>query len=164
MSEYPENYMTEESGAYMITSEMDDLKEFYEFVSAIEDKRELPVNLSDILDKPEFEYGKYFSAGSGRSVLEDINPNLIEAVITEKTNLQKEVDNQISFEVERRANRVQIRKAVENIFNVRVAKVRTMQMKGKLKQRGRILGRQKDWKKAIVKLMPGERIDFFEGA
>ncbi|MCG6893832.1 MAG: 50S ribosomal protein L23 [Desulfobacteraceae bacterium] len=89
---------------------------------------------------------------------------IIRPLITEKTNLQKEVDNQISFEVERRANRVQIRKAVENIFNVRVAKVRTMQMKGKLKRRGQILGRQKDWKKAIVKLMPGERIDFFEGA
>jgi large subunit ribosomal protein L23 len=85
-------------------------------------------------------------------------------VITEKTNIQKESYNQMTFEIDRKANRVEIKKAVENIFNVRVAAVRTMQIKGKIKQRGRILGKRRDWKKAIVKLMPGERIDFFEGA
>ena len=52
---------------------------------------------------------------------------------------------------------------IGDIFNVRVATVRTMQVKGKVKQRGRIVGKRRDWKKAIVKLMPGERIDFFEG-
>lgn len=85
-------------------------------------------------------------------------------VITEKTNIQKESYNQITFEIDRKANRVEIKRAVEDIFNVRVASVRTMQVKGKTKQRGRILGKRRDWKKAIVKLMPGERIDFFEGA
>ncbi len=85
-------------------------------------------------------------------------------VITEKTNIQKESYNQITFEIDRDANRVEIKKAVEDIFNVRVAVVRTMQVKGKTKQRGRIVGKRRDWKKAIVKLMPGERIDFFEGA
>lgn len=84
-------------------------------------------------------------------------------LVTEKTTLQKEVDNQITFEVDRRANRVEIRKAVEKIFDVHVSEVRTMQVKGKIKQRGRIVGKRKDWKKAIVKLMPGERIEFFEG-
>jgi len=84
-------------------------------------------------------------------------------LVTEKTTLQKEVDNQITFEVDRRANRVEIRKAVEKIFDVHVSEVRTMQIKGKVKQRGRIVGKRKDWKKAIVKLMPGERIEFFEG-
>jgi large subunit ribosomal protein L23 len=84
-------------------------------------------------------------------------------LLTEKTNIQKETFNQLSFEVDRRANRVQIKRAVENIFNVKVAGVRTIQVKGKVKQRGRIVGRRKDWKKAVVKLMPGERIDFFEG-
>ena len=88
---------------------------------------------------------------------------IIRPLITEKTSIQKEDYNQLSFEVDRRANRVEIRRAVEKIFNVRVADVRTMQIKGKVKQRGRILGKRKDWKKAIVKLMPGERIDFFEG-
>ena len=84
-------------------------------------------------------------------------------LITEKTNIQKEVSNQLTFEVDRRANRVEIRKAVETIFKVNVAGVRTMQVKGKVKQRGRIVGKRRDWKKAIVTLMPGERIDFFEG-
>jgi large subunit ribosomal protein L23 len=85
-------------------------------------------------------------------------------VVTEKTNIQKESYNQITFEIDRRMNRVEIKKAVEDIFKVRVAAVRTMQVKGKTKQRGRIIGKRRDWKKAIVKLMPGERIDFFEGA
>ena len=84
-------------------------------------------------------------------------------VITEKTNIQKEENNQISFEVDRHANRVEIARAIETIFNVKVAKTRTVQVKGKVKRRGRILGKRKDWKKAIVTLMPGEHIDFFEG-
>ncbi len=84
-------------------------------------------------------------------------------VITEKTNIQKDEFNQVSFEVEKRANRVEISRAVEKIFGVKVAKTRTVQVKGKVKRRGRILGKRKDWKKAIVTLMPGERIDFFEG-
>ena len=84
-------------------------------------------------------------------------------LITEKTSIQKEVYNQITFEVDRRANRVEIKRAIEKIFNVNVAGVKTMQVKGKTKQRGRIAGKRRDWKKAIVTLMPGERIDFFEG-
>jgi large subunit ribosomal protein L23 len=88
---------------------------------------------------------------------------IIRPLITEKTSLQKEDFNQVSFEVDRRANRVEIRRAIEKIFNVRVADVRTMQIKGKVKQRGRVVGKRRDWKKAVVKLMPGERIDFFEG-
>mgnify|MGYP001812728983 FL=1 len=88
---------------------------------------------------------------------------IIRPLITEKTSIQKEDHDQVSFEVDRRANRVEIRRAIEKIFNVRVANVRTMQVKGKVKQRGRIVGKRRDWKKAIVNLMPGERIDFFEG-
>ena len=84
-------------------------------------------------------------------------------LITEKTNLQKEAFNQVSFEVDRRANRVEIKRAVESIFKVRVAGVKTMQVKGKVKRRGRFVGKRKDWKKAVVKLVPGDRIDFFEG-
>ena len=84
-------------------------------------------------------------------------------LITEKTTIQKESFNQVTFEVDRKANRVEIKRAVEKIFNVRVAVVRTMQITGKVKRRGRILGKRKDWKKAIVTLMPGERIDFFDG-
>jgi large subunit ribosomal protein L23 len=84
-------------------------------------------------------------------------------LITEKTTIQKESFNQVTFEVDRKANRVEIKRAIEKIFNVRVAVVRTMQITGKVKRRGRILGKRKDWKKAIVTLIPGERIDFFDG-
>ena len=84
-------------------------------------------------------------------------------LITEKTSLQKEMFNKVSFEVDRRANRIEIKRAIETIFNVRVAGVQTMQITGKTKQRGRVIGKRRDWKKAIVTLMPGERIDFFEG-
>lgn len=84
-------------------------------------------------------------------------------LITEKTSLQKETSNQVSFEVARKANRIEIKKAVEKVFNVNVAGVRTIQVKGKVKRRGAILGKRKDWKKAVVTLKPGERIDFFEG-
>ncbi|HUV78942.1 MAG TPA: 50S ribosomal protein L23 [Desulfobacterales bacterium] len=84
-------------------------------------------------------------------------------LITEKTNIQKESYNQITFEVDRNANRVEIKRAIQDIFKVKVASVKTIQVKGKTKQRGRIIGKRRDWKKAIVKLMPGERIDFFDG-
>lgn len=83
---------------------------------------------------------------------------------TEKTNIQKEVANQVTFEVDRRANRIEIRRAIETAFQVKVASVQTMQIKGKTKRRGRFVGKRRNWKKAIVTLMPGERIDFFEGA
>lgn len=85
-------------------------------------------------------------------------------LVTEKSNIQKETANQLTFEVDRQANRIEIRRAIEQIFNVKVASVRTMQVTGKVKRRGRILGKRRDWKKAIVTLRPGERIDFFEGA
>ena len=84
-------------------------------------------------------------------------------LITEKTSIQKELYNQLTFEVDRRANRIEIKRAVEKVFNVRVSAVKTLQVTGKIKRRGRILGKRRDWKKAIVSLMPGERIDFFEG-
>jgi large subunit ribosomal protein L23 len=84
-------------------------------------------------------------------------------IVTEKTSIQKEKANQVTFEVDMNANRVQIRKAVEEIFNVHVAGVRTAHVRGKFKQRGRIIGKRRDWKKAVVTLMPGQRIDFFEG-
>jgi large subunit ribosomal protein L23 len=84
-------------------------------------------------------------------------------VISEKSTLQKEVANQISFEVDRKANRIEIKKAIQSLFSVQVDGVRTLQIKGKFKRRGRIIGKRRDWKKAIVTLKPGERIEFFEG-
>ncbi len=84
-------------------------------------------------------------------------------IVTEKTSTQKETANQVTFEVDRKANRIEIMRAIERIFNVRVDTVRTMQVRGKFKRRGRVLGKRRDWKKAIVTLRPGERIEFFEG-
>ncbi|MBW2590379.1 MAG: 50S ribosomal protein L23 [Deltaproteobacteria bacterium] len=84
-------------------------------------------------------------------------------LVTEKTSIQKEQSNQITFEVDRMANRIEIKRAIEKIFKVNVAHVRTMQVKGKTKQRGRTIGKRRDWKKAIITLLPGERIEFFEG-
>lgn len=93
-----------------------------------------------------------------------IDYNIIKRpLVTEKTSIQKEESNQVTFEVDNRANRIEIHRAIEQIFNVKVAKTRTVNVKGKVKRRGRIMGKRKDWKKAIVTLMPGERIDFFEG-
>jgi len=85
-------------------------------------------------------------------------------VISEKTSVQKESANQITFEVDTRANRIEIKRAIQKIFNVKVDDVHTMHVRGKIKRRGRILGKRRNWKKAIVTLMPGERIEFFEGA
>jgi large subunit ribosomal protein L23 len=70
----------------------------------------------------------------------------------------------VTFEVDRRANRIEIKRAIETAFQVKVAGVQTMQIKGKTKRRGRFVGKRRNWKKAIVTLVPGERIDFFEGA
>jgi large subunit ribosomal protein L23 len=84
-------------------------------------------------------------------------------LITEKSTLQKEMHNQLAFEVDRRANKIEIKKAVERIFKVRVKDVRTMNYRGKQKRLGRTVGRKPHWKKAIVTLQPGEKIEFFEG-
>ena len=93
-----------------------------------------------------------------------IDYNIIKRpLVTEKTNIQKEESNQVTFEVDTRANRIEIKRAIEQIFNVKVAKTRTVNVKGKVKRRGRIMGKRKDWKKAVVTLMPGERIEFFDG-
>jgi len=84
-------------------------------------------------------------------------------VVTEKTTLQKDTSNQVTLRVDKNANRVEIKDAVEKNFDTKVKQVRTIQVKGKVKQRGKIIGKRKDWKKAIITLMPGQKIDFFEG-
>lgn len=84
-------------------------------------------------------------------------------LVTEKSTLQKEAMNQLTFEVACKANKVEIRRAVERIFNVKVTGVRTIQVRGKLKRYGRILGRRRHWKKAVVTLAHGEHVEFFEG-
>ena len=87
---------------------------------------------------------------------------IIRPLITEKNTLLMEY-NKYSFEVLRNASKPQIKYAVETIFNVSVTKVHTMNVRGKMRRRGREFGYTKDWKKAIVTLAPGDRIDLFEG-
>jgi len=85
-------------------------------------------------------------------------------LITEKSALQKELSNQVAFEVDRRANKIEILRAVEAQFGVKVVRVRTANFRGKKIRYGRTMGRKSDWKRALVTLAPGERIEFFEGA
>ena len=85
-------------------------------------------------------------------------------LITEKGTLVNELGNQVVFRVHPQANKVEIRHAVEALFKVRVEKVRTSRLLGKLRRVGRHVGRRADWKKAYVTLAEGSRIDFFEGA
>lgn len=92
----------------------------------------------------------------------DIYRVIKEPHITEKANLQKELNNQVSFKVDRKATKVEIRRAVESLLNTRVLEVKTVNMKGKKRRLGRNVGKRPDWKKAIVKLAPGENIEFFE--
>ena len=73
-------------------------------------------------------------------------------------------DNKYTFRVHPQAHKTQIRAAVEEVFDVQVTEVRTMKMKSKPKRRGWSTGRTREWKKAVVELAPGDRIELFEGA
>jgi large subunit ribosomal protein L23 len=87
---------------------------------------------------------------------------IIRPLITEKnTNLMS--FNKYCFEVDREATKAEIKQAVESIFDVSVTKVHTMNMRGKLRRRGMRFGYTADWKKAIVTLAEGDRIELFEG-
>ena len=93
----------------------------------------------------------------------DIYQVIREPHITEKANLQKQGANQISFKVHKHANKIEIRKAVETLLDTKVLEVRTINVRGKTRRVGRNVGKRPDWKKAIVKLAPGENVAFFEG-
>ena len=85
-------------------------------------------------------------------------------LITEKSTELRDDRNIVAFQVDRRANKIQIRRAVEAQFGVKVAEVRVASMHGKTRRQGRYVGRQADWKKAYVRLADGEKpIEFFEG-
>ena len=87
---------------------------------------------------------------------------LLRPIITEKTTVLTGADKYV-FEVDLRANKNQIKEAVQVAFNVRVAEVNTMVMKGKPKRFGRRVTNRPDWKKAIVTLVSGDKIELFEG-
>ncbi len=84
-------------------------------------------------------------------------------ILTEKSNLEREVANKYHFEVDRQANKVEISEAVEKLFKVKVEEVRVLNVLGKQKRMGRTMGRKRSWKKAIVTLAEGSRIEVAEG-
>ena len=88
---------------------------------------------------------------------------LLAPIITEKSNIQKDEAQQVSFKVPITATKIEIKEAVNKVFGKKVINVRTIKVKGKTKRLGRQQGKRPDWKKAIVKLEKGERIEFFEG-
>jgi large subunit ribosomal protein L23 len=90
---------------------------------------------------------------------------ILKPVITEKTTALKDRSRVVCFAVRRDANKSEIKRAVELLFKVKVANVRTQNMVGKTRRVGRSMGPTGDWKKAYVKLREGEKmIEYFEGA
>lgn len=96
--------------------------------------------------------------------MKDIYQVIKKPLITEKANILKEKDNKVAFVVDRTANKAEIKEAVEHLLKVKVLKVNVSNMTGKPRRLGRSIGKRPDWKKAVVTLKPGDRIDFFEGA
>jgi len=85
-------------------------------------------------------------------------------LITEKSTELRDENNIVAFEVDRRANKVDVKRAVEAQFKVKVSEVRISRVHGKVRRQGRYVGRRPDWKKAYVRLAAGEKaIEFFEG-
>jgi large subunit ribosomal protein L23 len=96
--------------------------------------------------------------------MREVHDTIISPLVTEKSTTQREGQNQYSFMVDKRANKIEIKEAVERLFKVKVTEVRTTMIRGKVKKLGRRFGKRPDWKKAIVTVKEGDRIDFFEGA
>ncbi|MDZ4121250.1 MAG: 50S ribosomal protein L23 [Candidatus Cloacimonadaceae bacterium] len=87
---------------------------------------------------------------------------IVAPLITEKTGIQMQSNNTYTFKVSMNANKIEIKKAIEKIFSVKVLNVNTITMMGKPKRLGRYNGKRPDWKKAIVTLREGDRIADFE--
>ena len=84
-------------------------------------------------------------------------------LVTEKSNIGREENNLVTFAVDLRANKHDVRRAIETLFDVNVLEVRTMRMPRKLRRVGKFAGHKPQWKKAIVQLAEGQSIEFFEG-
>lgn len=87
---------------------------------------------------------------------------IVAPLITEKTEMQMQSNNTYTFKVSINANKIEIKKAIEKIFAVKVLNINTIMMMGKPKRLGRYNGKRPDWKKAIVTLREGDRIADFE--
>ncbi|KPK23743.1 MAG: 50S ribosomal protein L23 [Nitrospira bacterium SG8_3] len=95
-----------------------------------------------------------------------MNPHdvLIRPLLTEKITAIREVKNGVAFAVHRHATRIDIRRAVETVFSVKVASVNVMNVRGKKKRQGRFSGKRADWRKAFITLKEGEKIELYESA
>lgn len=85
------------------------------------------------------------------------------SLITEKSTIARDAANQYNFAVHVKANRIEVGRAVEKLFKVTVLSVRVMNVRGKKKRSGRVMGERRSWKKAIVTLAPGSRIETGDG-
>jgi large subunit ribosomal protein L23 len=83
-------------------------------------------------------------------------------LVTEKTSIEREARHIVAFEVDRNANKIEIKEAVEKLFKVEVASVKTVNVAGKVKRFGKHYGKRSNWKKAYVTLQEGSNVDFFE--
>jgi large subunit ribosomal protein L23 len=88
---------------------------------------------------------------------------VIRPLITEKSSFLRDNGNQYVFEVQRDANKIEIKKAIEKLFKVKVISVKIAIVEGKNKRLGRFSGKRPDWKKAFAKLSPKDKITIFEG-
>lgn len=95
--------------------------------------------------------------------MKNIYDVLLGPMLTEKGTLLKEKENKVLFKVATAANKIEIRKAVEETFKVKVDSVATINCKGKIKRMGKHEGKRPDWKKAIITLKEGEKLDVIEG-
>jgi len=95
--------------------------------------------------------------------MKDATRILKRPLVTEKGTMLREKDNKVMFQVALDANKIEIKQAVEELFNVHVEDVKTLNMKGKNKRWGYRPYQRADWKKAIVTLRQGETIEFYEG-
>ena len=95
---------------------------------------------------------------------QEIFSTIIRPLLTERSTILKEKYNQYIFETGLNASKPQIKKAIEELFKVRVERVRTMVIGGKFRRYGRGGGLRSDWKKAVVTLEKGQKIDFAEQA
>jgi len=93
----------------------------------------------------------------------DIYRIIKRSLITEKSTISRDENNKFIFEVDRKANKIEIGKAIEKVFKVKVIDVHVMNVSGKKKRVGKILGEKRAWKKAIITLAPDNRIELFEG-
>ena len=97
-------------------------------------------------------------------MMSDPHDVLIKPLLTEKITSMREAKNCLALVVHRQATRIDVRRAVEKVLNVKVESVNIMNVKGKLKRQGRFVGRKSGWRKAFVTLKEGEKLELYESA